>query len=129
MRLFKSLLSVTAVTLIALVYVHQQVELVRLSYALNDKEKKLERMLDRKDSLVYNIKGLENPSRLEKVLLSRNIDIAFPKRGQVVSVARAASDVKAGESLRAGAAIERKAGISRIFEFLGLRAEAQAGER
>ena len=129
MRLFKFLLSVTVVTSIALTYVHQQVELVRLSYALDDKERKLERLLDRKDGLLYNIKGLENPSRLEKVLLSRNIDIVFPKRGQIVSAAGAVSSVKTEERLRAGAAIERKAGIFRIFEFLSLRAEAQAGER
>ena len=34
MRLFKSIASIAVVTLVALVYVHQQVELVKLSYSI-----------------------------------------------------------------------------------------------
>jgi len=128
MRLFKSLLFMAVATLIALVYVHQQVELVKLSYAIDCKEKKLKDMLDRRESLGYNIDNLESPGRLEKVLLSRKIDVMFPKRGDVVTMARLASGVRREERLH-NAIVERKFNALGFLDFLSPRAEAQAKER
>lgn len=122
------MIATISVTALALLYVHQQVELVKLSYTMDIKERNLEHMLDRKDGLRYNIKSLEGPSRLEKVLLSRKIDIAFPKRGQIVAVGGAPINPRIMEPLKA-AGIEKKAIYLRVFEFLGLRAEAQAREK
>ena len=62
MKLFRTIASVAVITLVALVYVHQQVELVKLSYSIETKEKKLRVMLDRKERLDYNINNLEAPS-------------------------------------------------------------------
>jgi hypothetical protein len=115
------------VTLVALIYVHQQVELVKLSYVLDSKGKKLKDMLDRKESLGYNIANLEDPTRLEKILLAKKIDISFPKRANVVKVASASKRMRLKESFRT-AAIERKGNISGILEFFGFRAEAHARE-
>jgi hypothetical protein len=116
------------VTALGLIYVHQQVELLKLSYAIDYKEKKLEQILDRKESLGYNIKELENPSRLENVLHAKRVTIAFPKKGQIIRIASAPIRMKTEEALKS-AAVETKSGAMRIFEFLGLRAEAQAKER
>ena len=69
-RLFRYIGSIATVTIIALAYVHQQVELVKLGYAIDYKEKNLEYILDRVNGLEYNISDLEKPSRLESVLLS-----------------------------------------------------------
>lgn len=128
LRLLKFIVSMTIITLAALVYVHQQIELVKLSYAIDQKEKKVEHMLDYKEGLGYNIKELENPSRLEKVLVARKIDMVFPKRGQVVTVRGIPSNAKIGEQLKT-IGLERKTNIFRIFEFLGLNREAQAKEK
>ena len=68
MRPFKSLIMISFLTLVALIYVHQQVELLKLSYAIDYKEKKLKDILDRKEVLGYNISNLEDPSRLEGIL-------------------------------------------------------------
>ena len=85
MRLLKSIASIAVVTLVALVYVHQQVELVKLSYSIETREKKLKVLLDHKERLDYNINDLESPARLEKILMSKNIDVAFPGKYHVVS--------------------------------------------
>lgn len=116
-----------AVTLTALLYVHQQVELVKLSYSIDCKEKKLEDILDHKQQLEYNINNLEAPSRLEKVLLSKNVNVAFPKKSQVVKVADITSGIGA-TSVRA-ASVEDRGNTFGILEFFGLRTEAQAKER
>jgi len=128
MRLLKSLITISSVTFIALIYVHQQVELVKLSYAIDYKEKKLAEMLDRRENVGYNIANLEDPSRLENILVAKRIDISFPKRGNVFKVARVKYNVANEERLRS-VSLERKGNIAGILEFLGLRSEAQAKER
>ena len=127
MRLFKSIASIAVLTLVALVYVHQQVELVKLSYSIESKEKKLKDMLDHKERLDYNIDNLESPSRLEQILLSKNIDVAFPGRYHVVKVAKSAPG-SAEDRLRSHS-IDKKFNVFGIVDFLSPRAEAQARER
>ena len=122
MRLLKFLTVLSIVTMAALIYVHGQVELVKLSYAIEIKEKKFKDMLDRKERLGYNIDSLENPSRLESFLLAHKIDIVFPGRRQVVRVAKSTAH---REDHLKKALFEKKAGIFSIFEFLSPRAEAE----
>ncbi|MFA5146099.1 MAG: hypothetical protein WC515_01790 [Candidatus Omnitrophota bacterium] len=121
------MVSIMVVTLVALVYVHQQVELLKLSYAIDGKEKRLEDMLDRTSGLEYNINDLEAPSRLEKTLLSHKVDITFPRRSQVVKVTSLTPQAQKLTLKQGGT--EKRGNLLGIFEFLGLRAEAQARER
>ena len=127
MRLFKYIVILGIVTLTALVYVHQQVELVKLSYEIDCKEKKLKEMLDRKGILRYNISNLESPSRLEKVLLARKVSVAYPKKGQVLRLARNPSYAPNGPLRLSG--LEERAGIFKLFDFLGPRTEVHAREK
>lgn len=128
MRLFKYIVLLGIVTLTALVYVHQQVELVKLSYGIDCKEKKLKEMLDRKGILRYNISNLESPSRLEKVLLARKVSVSYPKNGQVIRLARSPSYVPGGQFLRVSG-LEERAGLFKLFDFLGGRPDAHAREK
>ena len=128
MRLFRSVLLVVFVTLTALVYVHQQVELVKLSYAIECKEKCLKDVLDRRESLGYNIDNLESPFRLEKVLLSRNIDVTFPKRGHIVGATKVASRPSSGDRIRS-ALSDARMGFLGFLDFFSPKAEAQAKEK
>ena len=128
MRLFKYIIFLGMVTLIALVYVHQQVELVKLSYEIDCKEKKLKEMLDRKGVLRYNISNLESPSRLEKVLLERKVSVSYPKKGQVIRLARNSSYISSGQFIRVSG-LEERAGIFKLFDFLGGRPDAHAREK
>ena len=127
MRLFRYIMLLGIVTLTALVYVHQQVELVKLSYEIDCKEKKLKEMLDRKGILRYNISNLESPSRLEKVLLERKVSVSYPKNRQVMRLARKDSYVPSGPLRVSG--LEERAGIFKLFDFLGGRPDVHAGEK
>ncbi len=128
MRLFRHIALLITVTLTSLVYVHQQVELVKLSYEIDCKEKKLKEILDRKGILRYNISNLESPSRLEKVLLERRVSVSYPKTGQVVRLERSASYLPSGQFLSVSGLGER-AGIFKLFDFLGGRPDAHAREK
>ena len=127
MRIFKFIISMTIVTFFSLVYVHQQIELVKLSYAIEYKEKKIKDVLDRKETLSYNIENLEAPSRLERVLSARKVDIGYPKRGEVFRFA-ALPSVGNKDRLR-HVGIEKKINILGILDFFSARAEAQAREK
>ena len=128
MRLFKYIIILGIVTLTALVYVHQQVELVKLSYEIDCKEKKVKELLDRKEILRYNISNLESPSRLEKVLSDKKISVVYPKKGHVIRLARSPSYSGNVNNLRVSGLGER-AGIFGFFDFLGGGAEAHAREK
>jgi len=126
MRFAKSIIPVIIFTVASLVYVHQQVELVKLSYSMERKEKVLNEILDRNDQLSYNIQNLESPSRLERVLVSKNINITFPRKGHVLKMAKPVIIYRAQDIRQVG--LEKKVNIFGFLDFFVPRAEAQAKE-
>ena len=124
--MFRQIASIGLVTLLALAYVHQHVELVKLSYSIQYNEKRVAKLLDRNERLGYNIDNLENPTRLESILMAQKIDVAMPKRGQIVTVAQASKSAQDSQAETVG--VESRSPF-KIFEFLSLRAEAQAKEK
>jgi hypothetical protein len=127
MRAFKTVTFIIFATIVALIYVHQQVELVKLSYAIGCKEKKLKEILDRNEGLGYNIENLEDPARLEQVLISKNIDMMFPRPNNIVRAVKAKTRV-AEDGLRT-IAIEKSFNLFGILEIFSPRAEAQTKDR
>lgn len=127
MRALRVTMMIVSATLVALLYVHQQVELVKLSYSMELKEKTLKDVLDHNEGLGYNIDNLEAPNRLEEVLLAKKIEIAFPKRGHVV---RLASSKYSERNHRPYILkVAKKHDIFAFFDFLTPKAEAQVSQQ
>ena len=122
------MISVGILTLAALVYVHQQIELVKLGYEIDCKEKRVKEMLDRREITRYNISNLESPSRLENALLSKKVLVMYPKQGQIIMLANAPSYSK-GVSLLNISDFAERVPLFRLFDFLAGRAEAHAREK
>lgn len=116
------------ITAIAVTYVHQQVELVKLSYAIESKERIVNDMLDRNGRLGYNIGNLEAPSRLEGALLAKKIDVAFPKKGNVVSAVRVNTRNR-NEAILRSSGVEKNTVMMGMIDFLTRGREAQAKEK
>lgn len=106
---------------------HQQIELVKLSYAIDCREKALKTIIDQGEILRYNISNLESPARLEKVLTSRNINVSMPKRAQIIRYAVDTSGINSGKSLGVSG-LEERAGIFKLFDFVGGRAARKSVE-
>lgn len=124
MRALRTTMMIVSATLVALLYVHQQVELVKLSYSIELKEKTLKDVLDHNEGLGYNIDNLESPNRLEEALLAKKIEVAFPKRGHVVRLAgskRYSAKARRPYTLK----VAKKRDIFEFFDFLIPKAEAQ----
>jgi hypothetical protein len=128
MRFMKTVITIVFVTAAAVIYVHQQVELVKLSYDIESKERIVKDMLDRNGRLGYNIGNLEAPSRLEGALIARKIDVAFPKKGNVVTVARRSSGQR-NEMVLRSSGIEKRALAVGLIDFFTQSREAQAREK
>jgi len=108
--------------------VHQQIELVKLGYEIDCKDKRVKEMLDRRDILRYNISNLESPSRLENALSSRKVMVSYPKKGQVIILSKAPLYSKTLPVLNISN-LEERTPIFRFFDFLAGRAEAHAREK
>jgi len=98
---------------------------VKLSYVIGCKEKQLKDMLDRNDGLGYNIENLEDPARLEQILLSKNIDIVMPRPNNIVLAAK----TKVAEDRLRASSIEKPFNLFGVLEIFSPRAEAQTKDR
>ena len=86
-------------------------------------------MLDQREQLSYNIKNLEAPSRLESALLAKNIDITFPRKGNVINTARPYAVNKRSLSDIRSVGLEKRFNIFGFLDFLTPKAEAHQAER
>lgn len=66
MRTSRCILYTAVGTILSLLYVFQQTEIVKLGYKITSTEKVLEATLDRKTSLEYTVSSLESPQNLDK---------------------------------------------------------------
>ena len=91
MNLLKFLLIVILVTTVALGYVHQQVELLRINYVINYNKGDLLVLLDQNSTLMYNVTSLQSPLYLEKRLIGRKeVSWEVPSRWHTIGLAEAA---------------------------------------
>ena len=87
MKIYKFSVGLIFITLLALLYVHQQVQLIEVSYKIESNEKGVTTLLDQNKSLVYNITKLKSPVYLEKKFLASKKEFVIPQQWQVIEVA------------------------------------------
>lgn len=121
MRSFKTVLFIVFITLVALIYVHQQVELVKLSYAIGAKEKRLKEILDYNARVGYNIENLEDPSHLEQVLLAKNIEVAMPRPQNVVRLVNVSRRAQRTACVQP----QKRMTLATLIDAISSKAEAQ----
>lgn len=68
----------------SLLYVWQQVELVKISYEIREAKCEASHLLDQNRSLRYNVASLSSPSRLAKEKLVRNLGLEPPRSLELV---------------------------------------------
>lgn len=120
MRLFRYLISIAILTALALSYVWQKVELVKVSYEVKKAEGEIGRLLDRNGSLVYNVASLSSPSRLAREVEARNLVVVSPKNFEIVRLIQ----IEPVESQIYGQAQARRS----IFSLFTLSAQAEASQ-
>ena len=116
MRTSRSILYTALGTVLCLVYVFQQTEIVKLGYRITFAQKVLESCLDRKTALEYTVSSLESPLNLDKSLFLKKDGYEMPQTFKLVKV---------GRPKRIGSPVERMVSAKR-FAFLSVFADKQA---
>ncbi len=72
MRLSKFITILITITIVALLYVKQQVEAVKLGYQINKQQAALADTLDQRQMLLYNLLNQESPQNLQHTLYKKS---------------------------------------------------------
>lgn len=127
MKAHKFLITIIIVTAVGIMYINQGVALVRLSYDIKEKEEAYSGYLDRNKILLYNVKLLESPARLEKALLAKDMKLEVPSKERIVLVS---AKVGSGESKELARGTRMLGRIRQAFASLfALGPQAQARPR
>ena len=80
-KFFRRIACIVLCAIFALIYVHQEVEIVKTGLYINDNHRQLAFLLDQYRSLVYNLSELESPRRIEDNLNMKEIALFVPGKG------------------------------------------------
>jgi hypothetical protein len=90
MGIAKFLLITALVTGLALGYVYQQAELLRINYTIGRNKDSLVVLLDHNSALMYNVNHLQTPLYLEQRLSAEKVSVEIPSRWHTIGLAEAA---------------------------------------
>lgn len=117
MRIYRFLSMGIAITIIAVAYVHQQIEIVKMGYAIQKNRGYLDSLVDRNSNLMYNLSKLESPKNLLRSLGDKEIRFASRRIGFQETYQIAQMDIPVGEM--------REGLIGRILDLFSPNAEAR----
>ena len=83
-RFLKHIFCIIACGAMALMYVHQEVEIVKTSYTINAHRRSLSFLLDQNRGLVYNLSRLGAPKRIEDNLKMNEVVLCMPTKDNVL---------------------------------------------
>ena len=118
-RFFMAAIMLTACTLI---YVHQNIEITKIGYNINDKQKVLSYFLDQQKRLVYNLNQLQSPSALNERLYAESIELVETDSSNIY-YAGVKEEIKIAKRGRGQGRI-----IDRILDTFTEKAEAKVSE-
>ena len=75
-------------TLLALLYVHQEITIVKTSFLIGKHRHEISFLLDHYRSLVYNLSQLESPKRIEDTLCVNEITLCMPNAANIRRIDR-----------------------------------------
>jgi len=85
MKLHKLISTSMLITIVAVGYVHQRVEIVKTGYSLQESRKSLARVVDQNSKLMYNLSKLESPRNLLASLNGEDIEFRNHRIGRTNS--------------------------------------------
>ncbi|MBU4304259.1 MAG: hypothetical protein KJ893_01320 [Candidatus Omnitrophica bacterium] len=86
MKISKVALRCLVITAVCLFYVNRQIEIVKLSYKLRDKEKMLSEIIDRNRVLLYNNNSLKAPQYLAGMIRQNELNLSLPDTTSVAQI-------------------------------------------
>ncbi len=104
-------------TMIAMVHVHQRVEIVKQGYALQKNDKVLSSLINQNSDLIYSLSRIESPSHLLASLNGKEIEFAKYRTQQ--------ANVCQSRLFKPDIGDASGGFMSKFFDFFTLNAEAK----
>ncbi|MDP2939390.1 MAG: hypothetical protein Q8O13_04825 [Candidatus Omnitrophota bacterium] len=86
MKLSRFIYSVIFITIICIIYVQLQIQIFELAYNGKKREATFKELLDRRAVMMYNINKLESAHNIGTSLLSRDSNLVFTDKTQIVKL-------------------------------------------
>ena len=83
----KTILGVSAVAIFLLLYVHEHISLLRISYTLEDKSEKLVRLSEEFRNVKFEVDQLKAPRLLEAKIKEKQLNLGLPNEVRVLRTA------------------------------------------
>ena len=93
MNIKRFLICISIVTVLCLLYIHQQTQIIKLAYEGKKKLDTLSELIDKKDILVYNIDVLQSMPNINLNLLSKQNDFEIAKEFRIVKLNEAETTI------------------------------------
>ncbi len=122
MKLSKFICLVGFITLTCIIYVGLQVQIFELAYTGKRKEKAFKELLDRKNTMMYNVFLLESAQNLGTALLSKDANLQFTDKSQLAKIDM---PVQLASTFNQAPKSENKK-ANFLVNFFSLKSEAQA---
>jgi hypothetical protein len=115
-------------TIVALSYIHMQMQIIDLAYQGNQKEQQIKRLIEENGNATYKILMLKSANHLGFEMLDANSDMQFADTNDVVQIA--SSEEFLGENhLSAGPKLARKTNSLLNLLSFGIVAEAKTADK
>lgn len=74
-RINKFFLNTVGITFFMLLYVHQNIEIIKMGYRIDDNQKRFSSFLEQQKRLTYDLAKLKSPLELDRRLDAKEIDL------------------------------------------------------
>ena len=121
MSLYKFMKTIFFFTVLALVYIHMQMQIFAMAYEGKKREKEIISLSERNGVLAYEILSLKSASNLGQKMLNQETSLRFRDNGNVVQLVTTQAVPKTRTVIAA-----KPQKVNPILSFFNLRAEAEA---
>jgi len=114
-------------TVLALTYIHMQMQIIDMAYAGNKKEQQIQKLIEQNGSTTYKILIMKSSNHLGDTVLDNGSDMQFADLNNIVHVT-ASQDIFADEQLAEQSQLAKRANSLLNLLSFGLEAEAKSAE-
>ncbi|MCK5012388.1 MAG: hypothetical protein KAS66_01075 [Candidatus Omnitrophica bacterium] len=127
MQLCKFFKVMSIVIVLALTYIHMQMQIVDLAYRGNKKEQQIKRLVEENGNMTYKILILKSANHLGVAMLEENPDMQFADAHDVVQIA-APKELLMEDQLNEQSKLAKRTNPLLSLLSFGIEAEAKTAE-
>ncbi len=127
MRLLHIFKGIFLLTLLALIYIHLQIEFFRLAYQAQKLEEQIHFLVDKNSQITYSILKLKSPNHLGNELLSDQSDMQFLDQEKIVRLQGSPQQVVKHRTTMTGSTEDKRNPILQLLAFMS-QAEAKPAQ-